>query len=93
MKKIFVGNLDFDATEDQLRELFNTLGEVRKVEIAKDWETGHSRGFAFVVMGSEAEARRAVQALHGKHLDGRRLTVRPAPSTPPVGFNSLSFNR
>lgn len=90
MKKIFVGNLEFGATEDALRSLFETYGTVDSVRIMTDRDTGRSRGFAFVEMGDSEEAERAIASLNGRELGGRALNVneaRPKPeSFGPRGF-------
>jgi len=78
VKNIFVGNLDFGATEDQVRSLFEAYGGVDRVSIKTDRETGRSRGFAFVEMSNEAEAERAISALNGTNLGGRALNVNEA---------------
>ena len=78
MKNIFVGNLDFGATEAGLRSLFEQYGAVDQVNLITDRDTGRSRGFAFVTMGNSAEADRAIAALNGKELDGRALNVNEA---------------
>jgi RNA recognition motif-containing protein len=78
MKNIFVGNLDFGATEDQIRSLFEAYGAVDRVSIKTDRDTGRSRGFAFVEMANEAEAERAIAALNGTNLGGRALNVNEA---------------
>ena len=78
MKNIFVGNLDFGATEDQVRTIFEAYGTVDRVSIKTDRETGRSRGFAFVEMSNEAEAERAIAALNGTNLGGRALNVNEA---------------
>jgi len=88
--KVFVGNLDFQAEEEVVRDLFNPFGSVEAVEIAEDWETGHSRGFAFVVMPDDAEAESAIARLDGEQLNGRSLAVREAPPEIPSGFDSLA---
>ena len=89
--RIFVGNLDFQAREGTIRQLFEPFGAVQTVEIATDWETGHSRGFAFVQMPNDSEADLAIAGLSGKALDGRSLAVRHAPSAIPVGFRALAI--
>src|SRR6266699_1173847 len=76
MKNIYVGNLTFDATADDLRELFGQYGRVAKAQIASDRETGRSRGFGFVEM--EDGGDEAIAALNGKELKGRTLTVNEA---------------
>jgi cold-inducible RNA-binding protein len=78
MKNIFVGNLDFGASEEQVRALFEAYGAVDRVSIKTDRETGRSRGFAFVEMANEAEAERAIAALNGTNLGGRALNVNEA---------------
>ncbi len=78
MKNIFVGNLDFGATEDQIRSLFEAYGPVDRVSIKTDRDTGRSRGFAFVEMTNEAEAERAIAALNGTNLGGRALNINEA---------------
>lgn len=88
--RVYVGNLDFEASEKDIHILFNRFGSVETVEIATDWETGHSRGFAFVMMSDSAQAEKAIAHLDGARLDGRSLTVREAPPTLPTGFDSLA---
>ena len=70
---IFVGNLSYGTTEDALRTLFEPHGEVSSVKVIKDRETGRARGFAFVEMPNDEEARAAIAAVDGKDLDGRAL--------------------
>lgn len=77
-KRIFVGNLPFSATEDQLRGLFSAHGEVTAVNIITDRFTNRSRGFAFVEMSDDAAAAAAIAALNQHELDGRALTVNEA---------------
>ena len=77
MKNIFVGNLDFGATEESIRSLFEQHGTVEKVHLATDRETGRSRGFAFVEM-AEADADKAIAALNGTKVGGRALNVNEA---------------
>ena len=89
MARIFVGNLDFMASKEAVRGLFEDYGTVRNVEIPVDWESGHARGFAFVEL-EDCTVAKAVRELNGVRLDGRALTVRLAPTVPPVGFRSLS---
>jgi cold-inducible RNA-binding protein len=78
MKNLFVGNLSFRTTETELRALFEPFGQITRIHIATDRETGRSRGFAFVDMPSDEEATRAMTALNGKELDGRALKVNEA---------------
>lgn len=75
MKKMFVGNLPSDATEDSVRELFEEFGTVRSIKVASDIFTGKCRGFGFVAMEGH-EARAAVAGLNGKTVDGKSLRVR-----------------
>ena len=84
MKNIFVGNLDFAATESSVRSLFEPYGQVDRVNVVTDRETGRSRGFAFVEMTDAAEAERAIAALNGMQLDGRALNVNEARPNPKV---------
>jgi len=78
MKNIYVGNLTFDATEDQVRSLFEAYGPVEKVSIITDRDTGQPRGFAFVEMADDEAAGKAMEALNGTNLGGRNLTVNEA---------------
>ncbi len=77
-KRVFVGNIPFSTTEEQLRELFSQHGEVTSVEIIKDKFTERSRGFAFVEMATDEGASAAIKALNQFELDGRQLTVNEA---------------
>ena len=85
MKNIFVGNLDFGATEDTVRSLFETYGAVERVSLMTDRETGRSRGFAFVEMTDTDEADRAIAALNGANVGGRALNVNEARPKPQGG--------
>jgi cold-inducible RNA-binding protein len=78
MKNIFVGNLNFSATESSIRSLFEPYGNVERVSLVTDRETGRSRGFAFVEMTDSAEADRAIAGLNGTDLDGRTLNINEA---------------
>ena len=77
-KNIYVGNLVWGATPEELRGLFEPFGAVEKAQIVTDRETGRSRGFGFVVMTNDDEADRAIQELNGHDLNGRPLTVNEA---------------
>jgi cold-inducible RNA-binding protein len=88
MKNIFVGNLDFAATESSVRELFERHGGVDRVNLVTDRDTGRSRGFAFVEMHDSAEADRAIAALNGSEIDGRRLNINEARPKPQGGGRS-----
>lgn len=78
MKKIYVGNLPYDATDDDLRELFAPFGDVATSSIVMDRETGRSRGFGFVEMSDDAQADTAIQSMNGAQVGGRSLTVNEA---------------
>ena len=78
MKKVFVGNLDFNTTEESIRSLFQPYGAIESVRVATDRDTGRSRGFAFVEMTDPAEADRAIEALNGTDLGGRSLNINEA---------------
>ena len=77
-QKLFIGSLAWGATEDELRELFETVGTVESATIIIDCEIGRLKGFGFVEMGSEEEAKKAVEELNGKELAGRALVVNEA---------------
>jgi cold-inducible RNA-binding protein len=86
--KLYVGNLSFNTTENELQELFAQAGTVQEVTLMQDKFTGKSRGFAFVTMGSDQEAQNAITQVNGKTVDGRALTVneaRPREPRPPGG--------
>ena len=76
--KLFVGNLSFNTTENDLQDAFAAHGTVMEVNLMMDRMTGKSRGFAFVTMDSDAAAQTAIGAMHGKNLGGRDLTVNVA---------------
>lgn len=77
-KKLFVGNLSWGATDEQLKDLFSASGTVESATIIKDKMSGRSKGFAFVEMSTEEEAQAAIEALNGKELDGRAMNVSEA---------------
>jgi RNA recognition motif-containing protein len=77
-KKLYVGNLSYNASDSDLDKLFAEHGTVQSAQVIMDRDTGRSKGFGFVEMGSDTEAQAAIQALHGKELDGRALTVNEA---------------
>lgn len=88
MKNLFVGNLSFQTTEIDLRSLFEPFGQILRVHIGKDRETGRSRGFAFVEMANDQEAAKAMTELNGKEFGGRALKVNeaaPKGERPPSG--------
>ncbi|HYA24389.1 MAG TPA: RNA-binding protein [Terriglobales bacterium] len=78
VKNIFVGNLDFNVSEDELRNLFGTYGPVDRVTILTDRDTGRSRGFGFVEMTNNEDGEKAIAALNGTQLAGRTLNVNEA---------------
>ena len=82
-KRLFIGNLPYSATEQQLTEIFSEAGKVESVSIITNRETGRSKGFGFVEMSSDAEAAEAVAKLNGHSFDGRPLVVSEArPQVP-----------
>jgi cold-inducible RNA-binding protein len=81
-RKIFVGNLAFAIGEAELRQLFEQKGPVEAVTVMRDTDTGRSRGFAFVEMGSEEAAQKAIAELNGFSMEGRNLTVNEAKPKP-----------
>ena len=78
MKNLFVGNMSFQTSESDLRALFEPFGQITRVHIAMDRETGRARGFAFVEMPNDAEAAKAISGLDGKEVGGRNLKVNEA---------------
>jgi RNA recognition motif-containing protein len=77
-KKLYVGNLSYSTTEDQIRELFGQAGEVSSVSIITDRETGRTKGFGFVEMSTDDQAKEAIKRFNGYTLDERALTVNEA---------------
>jgi RNA recognition motif-containing protein len=77
-KKLYVGNLSYNTSGSDLDKLFAEHGTVQSAQVIMDRDTGRSKGFGFVEMGSDAEAQAAIQALSGKEVDGRALTVNEA---------------
>ena len=84
-RKLYVGNLPFGVTDDQLTQLFSAHGTVQSAQVIMDRDTGRSKGFGFVEMGSDAEAQAATAALNGQAIDGRNLTVNEARPKPDRG--------
>jgi RNA recognition motif-containing protein len=78
VKNIFVGNLSFSTTEDELRQMFEAHGQVDRVSIMTDRDTGRSRGFGFVEMASNEDGEKAITALNGSQTGGRTLNVNEA---------------
>lgn len=77
-KKLYVGGVNYDTSDDALRAHFEQAGTVEEAQIIIDRRTGRSKGFAFVTMGSEEDAQKAIEMFNGKELDGRTLTVNEA---------------
>lgn len=91
---IYIGNLSFDTSEATLRAAFAEHGEVTSVNIITDRDTGRPRGFGFVEMSSDNDARTAINALNGRELDNRALTVNEArPRQPRTGGGNYGGNR
>jgi RNA recognition motif-containing protein len=97
MKNIYVGNLDFQTTEEELRNLFGKHGKVERVSIPRDTATGKPRGFAFVEMQDDVEAERAIRTLNNSTLGSRTLKVNEARPKPgraePRGDGERRFGR
>ena len=85
MKNIFVGNLNYAATEDEIRELFAQFGSVDRVSMITDRDTGRPRGFGFVEMPNDDEGNRAIEELNGVMLGGRSLNINKARPRQPRG--------
>src|SRR3954468_11234226 len=77
-KKLYVGNLTYGVSDSDLQTMFEAHGTVQSAQVIMDRDTGRSKGFGFVEMGSDQEAQAAIQALNGKEVDGRALTVNEA---------------
>ncbi len=89
-KKLYVGGLSYDTTEDSLKEAFSKAGTVESAVVITDKMSGRSKGFGFVEMSSEEEAQKAIEMWNGKEFEGRNLTVneaRPMKERPQGSFN------
>ena len=89
--KLYVGNLSYETTEDDLRSLFTQVGTVNEVALIKDRDTGSSKGFAFVTMNSQEEANKAIEQFNGRSMGNRELTVniaRPREERPRSNYDS-----
>ena len=84
-RKLYVGNLPYSATEDELRDLFSRAGAVDTVNVVRDNATGRARGFAFVEMATDADAQKAITELHDTQMGGRTLAVNEARPKPQFG--------
>lgn len=88
--QIYVGNMSYGTTEDNLKELFSEFGEVSSVKIITDRETGRAKGFGFIAMDDNTQAQAAIDELNGKEFDGRTLRIneaRPREEKPRREFN------
>jgi cold-inducible RNA-binding protein len=89
--KLYVGNLSYETTEDELRSLFTQIGAVNEVVLIKDRDTGSSKGFAFVTMSNEDEAKKAIGQFNGRTMGSRELKVnaaKPREERPSGGYDS-----
>src|SRR5262245_42238499 len=96
MVNIYVGNLVWACTSDDLLNLFSNHGQVARAQVVMDRETGRSRGFGFIEMPNEAEAKAAIEALNGSEFNGRPLTVneaKPREPRPAGGFRGIRDGR
>ncbi len=82
MKRIYIGNLNFKTTEENLSEKFSQFGKVESVEIIKDKNSGLSKGFGFIEMNDDKEAEKAIFSLNGKDIDGRKVRISVAEEKP-----------
>ena len=92
-RRLYVGNLPYSATEDQLTDLFSRAGQVDNVGVMRDMATGRARGFAFVEMASDDDAQKAVSQLNEFQMDGRPLVVNEARPKPEGGYGGGGGNR
>ena len=84
-KKLYVGNLSYNVGASELQTMFEAFGTVESAQVIADRDTGRSKGFGFVEMGSDQEAQAAIAALNGKEVEGRALTVNEARPKPEGG--------
>ena len=84
-KKLYVGNLPYGVTDGDLEQMFAAHGTVQSAQVIMDRDTGRSKGFGFIEMGSDSEAQAAITAMNGKEIDGRALTVNEARPKPEGG--------
>ena len=84
-RKLYVGNLPYSATEDELRDIFSRAGNVDTVNVVRDTGTGRARGFSFVEMATDADAQKAIQELNETQMGGRTLAVNEARPKPQFG--------
>jgi len=88
--RIYVGNMSFDTTEDEIKSAFSAHGQVSEVTFIRDRDTGRAKGFGFVEMPSSTEAQKAIAALNGKEMGSRTLTVNEAKPRTEGGFSGGS---
>jgi len=89
MRKMYVGNIPYNATEEDLKQLFSEYGEIESLKIMKDQFTDRSKGFGFIEMVNEEDAKKAIATLNGKDFKGKSLTVAEArPQQKRQGFNN-----
>jgi len=96
MTNIFVGNLSYQTTQEELEAAFAEFGTVERVSVVRDRDTGQSRGFAFVEMANRSEATKAIEALNGREMNGRAMNVneaRPRPERGSGGRGRGGFGR
>ena len=91
--RLYVGNLSFNTEEQQIEQLFATLGEVSSVRLIRDRDTGRSRGFGFVEMATEAQGKAACEQLDQQDFEGRRLTVNEAKPQERMGGGGGGFSK
>jgi RNA recognition motif-containing protein len=91
--KLYVGNLSFNTTNQDLNDLFGTVGTVNSANIIEDRETGRSRGFGFVEMASQEDGEKAISEMNGKEVDGRTLKVNEAKPRENGGGGGGGYNR
>ena len=92
-KKLYIGSLSYDTTEDTLKNLFSQAGNVASVAVIMDRMTGRSKGFGFVEMTSDEEALAAIEMYNGKDIDGRKVTVNEARPLEPRAPRAGGFKR
>jgi len=91
--KIFVGNLNFQMTEDDLENLFSQFGKISELKMIKDFETGRSKGFGFITYSAQQEAELAISSMNGKDIEGRSLRVNLAENKERGGSGGGGFKR
>ena len=92
--KLYVGNLSYNTTETELKDLFSAYGEVESAKVITDRDTGRSRGFGFVELSNRSEGEQAIAALNGKDVDGRQLKINEArPRNNDRGSGGGGYNR